>query len=454
MSQFTALTDAFQGADGRRRLVGLIMLISAAFMAAPFPALGQETDQGVRVKVSYNDPEAGSTPAVGVAFSVTADDGTPVGDGVTDDEGVFFLTVESPGIYSVTIDPTTLPEGVGLRDPERVTATVTVDSGRAGSALFGLQVGDGPVGGDDSDTLRSVLQLTTEGIKLGLFLAMGAIGLSLIFGTTGLVNFAHAEMITWGMFIAFLVESFASSIGLLPDQRLVTIILGALTAIVVGGVTGWLMNRYIFRPLRLKGTSLIAQMVVTIGVGILARYIILYFFGGGSRFYRSVAGQRAIQIGVVDITPGDLTAVILSILVLVVVGLLLQRTRIGRAMRAVSDNRDLAESSGIDVQRVISQVWVAGGALAALGGVFIAQADQVLWEGGFRVLLLIFAGVTLGGLGTAYGALVGCLLIGLGIQLSTLFIPIELKNVGALVVMALVLLVRPQGILGRKERIG
>ncbi|MDH5293231.1 MAG: branched-chain amino acid ABC transporter permease, partial [Acidimicrobiia bacterium] len=273
-------------------------------------------------------------------------------------------------------------------------------------------------------------------------------------GTTGLVNFAHAEMITWGMFIVFLVEGFAEGIGLLPDQKLLTIALGALAALVVGGATGWLMNRFVFAPLRRKGTPLISQMVVTIGFGILARYVILYFFGGSSRFFKSVSGQSAISIGVVDITPSDLIAVILSIVVLVIVGLLLQRTRIGRAMRAVSDNRDLAESSGIDVQRVISQVWSAGGALAALGGLFLAQADQVLWEGGFRVLLLIFAGVTLGGLGTAYGALVGCLLIGLGVQLSTLFIPIELKNVGALLVMAVVLLIRPQGILGRKERIG
>jgi len=431
------------------------MLVAAFVMSVPFPALGQESDQGVRVRLQYQDAESGeNVPAVGVVFSVTQEDGTPVGDGATDDNGEFFLAVESAGRFNLTIDPTTLPAGVTLRDPERATLTVTVDAGRAASALFGLQSGEGGAGADESDTLRRVLQLTTEGIKLGLFLAMGAIGLSLIFGTTGLVNFAHAEMITWGMFIVFLVEGFAEGIGLLPDQKLLTIALGALAALVVGGATGWLMNRFVFAPLRRKGTPLISQMVVTIGFGILARYVILYFFGGSSRFFKSVSGQSAISIGVVDITPSDLIAVILSIVVLVIVGLLLQRTRIGRAMRAVSDNRDLAESSGIDVQRVISQVWSAGGALAALGGLFLAQADQVLWEGGFRVLLLIFAGVTLGGLGTAYGALVGCLLIGLGVQLSTLFIPIELKNVGALLVMAVVLLIRPQGILGRKERIG
>jgi branched-chain amino acid transport system permease protein len=126
----------------------------------------------------------------------------------------------------------------------------------------------------------------------------------------------------------------------------------------------------------------------------------------------------------------------------------------GKAMRAVSDNRDLAESSGIDVQRVIRFVWVLGGALAGLGGVFIGLSEQGSWNIGFRILLLIFAAVILGGLGTAYGALVGAVIVGIGIQVSTLFVPTELKNVGALVLLILVLVFRPQGILGRKERVG
>jgi branched-chain amino acid transport system permease protein len=134
--------------------------------------------------------------------------------------------------------------------------------------------------------------------------------------------------------------------------------------------------------------------------------------------------------------------------------MVLQLTRVGRAMRAVSDNRDLAASSGIDVQRVIRWVWVAGAALAALGGVLLGQSDVIRWDAGSNVLLLMFAGVTLGGLGTAYGALVGCLLVGLGIQLSTLFVASELRSVGALLLMAVILLIRPQGILGRKVRIG
>jgi branched-chain amino acid transport system permease protein len=156
----------------------------------------------------------------------------------------------------------------------------------------------------------------------------------------------------------------------------------------------------------------------------------------------------------VAVTPKDLIAMAVTLATLIGVGLTLQLTRAGRAMRAVSDDRDLAESSGIDVQRVIRWVWVAGAALAALGGVMLGQSDTIRWDIGSQILLLLFAGVTLGGLGTAYGALVGSLLVGVGIQVSTLFLPSELRTIGALVLMAVVLLVRPQGIMGRKERIG
>jgi branched-chain amino acid transport system permease protein len=158
--------------------------------------------------------------------------------------------------------------------------------------------------------------------------------------------------------------------------------------------------------------------------------------------------------GPIRIAPKDIIMVALSIIVLIAVGLMLQRTKIGKAMRAVSDNRDLAASSGIDVQRVILFVWLLSGALATLGGVFLGLGEQVTWDMGFTLLLLMFAGVILGGLGTAYGALVGSLVVGMFVQLWSLFFSPELKNVGAFIVLIVVLLVRPQGILGRRERIG
>ncbi|MFZ9840652.1 MAG: branched-chain amino acid ABC transporter permease, partial [Candidatus Nanopelagicales bacterium] len=132
----------------------------------------------------------------------------------------------------------------------------------------------------------------------------------------------------------------------------------------------------------------------------------------------------------------------------------LLKSQLGKASRAVADNPALAASSGIDVERVIMVVWILGAFLAGYGGIMMGLNQGVQWIMGSDVLLLIFAAVTLGGLGTAYGAIVGSLIVGLFIQLSTLIIPTELKYVGALVVLILILLVRPQGIMGRRERIG
>jgi neutral amino acid transport system permease protein len=149
-----------------------------------------------------------------------------------------------------------------------------------------------------------------------------------------------------------------------------------------------------------------------------------------------------------------LVITLLSLLVLAGVGLLLRRTRAGKAIRAVSDNRDLAESSGIDVSRVILNVWLLAGGLAALGGVFFGLAQLVSWDMGFKLLLLMFAAVILGGLGTAYGVIVGSLVVGIVAQVSTIWFPVELQNAWALIVLILILLVRPQGVFGQRERVG
>ena len=445
------------------RLSAVLVLVSlAAIWLAPVPGIAQEAEQGARVRILANDPETDERiPVEGVRVLVLDRNEAMVGEGVTDAEGTVEIAVSVPSVYRVEVDVTTIPEGISLQSPDDIAREVNVQAGRFAQAIFQLAVGEGGGGGPVGIgiSLRRVLQLSTEGIKLGLFLAMAAIGLSLIFGTTGLVNFAHAELVTWGMLVAYFFN--VIGLGALFGEDAPWILGGGvdlftstLLAMVLGGAIGWAADAGVFAPLRRRGTGLIAQMVVTIGLGIFIRYIFLYIFDGTGRFFRSYPGQQTIRLGLVEVTPKDLFAMAVAVLALVGVGMILQLTRVGRAMRAVSDNRDLAASSGIDVQRVIRWVWVAGAALAALGGVLLGQSDVIRWDVGSNVLLLMFAGVTLGGLGTAYGALVGCLLVGLGIQLSTLFVASELRSVGALLLMAVILLIRPQGILGRKVRIG
>jgi branched-chain amino acid transport system permease protein len=449
----------------RAVLRGALLAAAALFALIPVAALAAQSGGAITTTISYADPDTGEkVAAVGVSITVLTEDGEVVGTAVTDDDGIFLLSVPGAGIYAVELDPSTLPEGIVLKNPDRNPATVKVEAGQVSRSIFSTRTGEGAAdeGGGGGITIRQVAQLTLEGIKLGLFLGMGAIGLSLIFGTTGLVNFAHGEMIGWGMLVAYFFNfwGFAGAIGFMegwpaPFGAGVNLIFATLFAIVGGIFLGWTFDKLVFAPLRRRGVSIISQMVVTIGLGLLLRYVYLFIFRGTPRFFKDFTAQQAIEwIPLVDITPKDAITGILSVIVLIGVGLFLIRARMGKAMRAVSDNRDLAESSGIDVQRVIRFVWVLGGALAGLGGVFIGLSEQVSWNIGFRILLLIFAAVILGGLGTAYGALVGALVIGVGIQVSTLFIPTELKNVGALILLILVLVIRPQGIMGRKERVG
>jgi branched-chain amino acid transport system permease protein len=302
--------------------------------------------------------------------------------------------------------------------------------------------GSGATGG--SSTFDRFLQLTVDGLVFGLVIALAAIGLSLVYGTTQLVNFSHGELVTLGALSAY----FFSSILGLP------FILAAAMAVLVCGVFGGLQDGLLWRRLRKRGTGLIAMLVVSIGFGILVRYIYLFFFGGNTRQFNTYVGQAGINIGPVLITPKAIVGSLIAIFFLLLAAFWLLKTKNGKASRAISDNPALASASGIDVERVINRVWIYGAALAALSGILYSLSTGVSWIQGYQLLLLIFAGVTVGGLGTAFGAIVGSLIVGVLIQVSTLVVPPELKNVGALVILIVILMVRPQGILGRRERVG
>jgi branched-chain amino acid transport system permease protein len=411
----------------------LLVAAVAAALATLVPGVAQAAGEQIRGTLTTS----ASGPISGVTITVKTPSGETVDSVETDDNGRFSVDLPGPGEYVVSLDAASLPDGVKVGEGGD-TRTVTVDPGRRLPVNFGLT--DGSSGG----TGRVLaVQLFVDGLRFGLLIAMCAVGLSLIFGTTGLTNFAHGELVTLGAVVAFFINSHG-----------VPLIAAALIAIVVGGLVGAANELGLWRPLRRRGTGLVAALVVSIGLSLAARYLIQTFYGGRSNAYIDYQSQLARNYGVFTLTDRDLYSIIISVIVLIGVAVMLQRTRIGKAMRAVADNRDLAASSGIDVNRVILVVWVMGGALAALGGVLLGLSDQVQWDMGFRLLLLMFAGVTLGGLGTAYGALVGSLIVGVFVQMSTLVIPDDVKYVGGLLLLIVILVIRPQGILGSRARIG
>ncbi|WP_051210338.1 branched-chain amino acid ABC transporter permease [Rathayibacter toxicus] len=297
----------------------------------------------------------------------------------------------------------------------------------------------------DDAVWMTVWPKVVTGLIFGLLIALAAIGASLIYGVTGLNNFAHGELVTFGALMAYLFS------GLLGLPALLAIPI----AVVLGGALGFAQDRVLWKPLRKKGTPLVPLMIVTIGLSLALRYLFVFFFGADRlTLPNSAAPFVTVPALGISLKFTDIVGAIVGIICIVSVAYLLTKTRIGKAMRAVSDDRALASASGINVEGVICFVWSLSGALAALAGVYIGYYQSLRWDTGASILLLIFAAITLGGLGSAYGALVGSLVIGLMMNISTIWIPENLKYVAPLLLMIIILLVRPQGILGRKERVG
>jgi neutral amino acid transport system permease protein len=381
------------------------------------------------------------TLLAGVRVQALDASGRQVASTTSNTSGRWELTVPTEGEYTFRIDRQSLPPGVTVLQGEVVRdvapGTLSLVVFRFGAQRAGLQ----------TSASATVLRVLVDGIRFGLVIGITGVGLSLIFGTTGLTNFAHGELVTIGAVLAWTLNV---TFGL-------QLVWATLLAIVAGAALGAATDLAIWRPMRRRRAGLIAQLVISIGLALALRYLVLIYFGGRSESFADYTNQVERNYGFVSITDKDLATIVISLVVLVGVALLLQRTRIGKAMRAVADNRDLAASSGINVERVVLFVWMLAGALAALGGVLFGLSElggTVQYEMGFSLLLLMFAGVILGGLGTAYGALLGCLVVGVLVQVSAQVIPVDLKYLGGLAVLIVILVIRPQGLLGSRARIG
>lgn len=454
--------------SSRRAHRSLLALLAALFLGlfgADHVAAQDDDDppEGTQGNLQYrsDDPEVEDrVPIEGAEVIIYSAELSPdgraiveVGDevarGASGAEGAFSIDLPAAGDYAAEIQLETLPDGVELVDEERGQLPLRLTEDQRKNLLFNLAEGDAAESArtrEGDGRLERGARLSLEGLKFGLIIGMCAIGLSMIFGTTGLVNFAHSEMITFGAVIAFW---FNVTVGM-------HLISATVLAMIVGGMAAALLDLLLWRPLRKRGVGLVSMMIISIGLAILIRYTILYQFGDRTRAYADYAVQTEplLEVGPLSIVPKDAVIILASAGILLGVSLALRLTKLGKAMRAVSDNPDLAASTGIDVNRTITLVWMLGGVLVTLGGVFQALSEQVNWQNGFQLLLLVFAAVTLGGLGTDFGVIAGSLVIGVFVYVSTLWIAPELKNVGALVVLILILMVRPQGIFGRRERIG
>ena len=388
------------------------------------------------------DGSTSRTPVEGVTINVLKADGTPIGEAVTGKDGLCTISVPSRDDYVIELNLSTLPDGLTLIAAEKQKVAVNRDLFTTNTKRVTFFTGESANAGASAS--ERILQRLSDGIRLGLIIAMCSVGLSLVFGTTGLTNFAHGEMVTFGGLVAFYFNVILE----------IPILISGPVVILMGGLFGLLLNWGIFARLTKRGVTLLSQLVVTVGLSLMLRNIYLFQFGGRTKQLSSYSKQVNLEIGPIGITPRDLTTAILGVIILVSVALFLQRSRLGKAIRAVSDNVQLASATGIDTRKVIKIVWFAGGALAATGGIFRGLDEQVSFSMGSDLLFLMFAGITLGGLGSAFGALIGGFFIGIFVEMSSLYFPSELKVAPALFILIVMLVVRPQGLLGKSQRVG
>jgi len=285
-------------------------------------------------------------------------------------------------------------------------------------------------------------QLVINGVITGTILALTGVGATLVFGIQRIANFAHGEYLTFAAYLGLVLNA---SLG----QNLIVATFGAVigTALLALG-----LHYLVLRPLR--GRGLVAMSLITVGIGLMLRDVV--FLVAGPQIRQLAIDQSAVyDLGIVRISPGQAVAIGITLVVAPALAIFLSSTGTGKAMRAVADNRDLAAISGIDIDRIGAYVWILAGGLAGIGGILFAVVQGTFDPNlGYQVLFLIFTTVVLGGIGSAYGALVAGLVLGLIMELSTWSglaggLEPRFKPLLAFVTLILLLLYRPQGLFGK-----
>jgi neutral amino acid transport system permease protein len=286
--------------------------------------------------------------------------------------------------------------------------------------------------------IHDVSQRGINGLSLGAIYALGAVGLTLVYGILKLVNFAHGDFLTFGAYMAYLVNVTWE----LP------LVFGLVFAIATTALLGIGLEKVMWGPMRGRGAGMLQLLLMAIGLAFVIRYGIQFVWGTE---LRQLDVNRSDTVNFLDLRVGrtQLIVIVVGFVTLIATGLMLRLTLLGKRMRALSDDLDLAETSGIDTSRVILYTWLFAAGLAGLAGVFAAAITQLQPELGFEFLLPIFAAVVLGGIGNAFGALSAGILLGVVIEWSTFFVAPGLKLAVGFLILIIVLIIRPQGILGQ-----
>lgn len=302
-----------------------------------------------------------------------------------------------------------------------------------------------------------MLQTLADGLVIGSVVALGAVGLSLVFSIVRFANFAHGDLLAWGAYLAFTALALVTAAGVEAAPigpfsfgwPLVAALAGAMAATALLSLA---LDTALFRRLRAQGA--ITLVIASFGAALALRNGLLFTYGGVPRYYGD-ALQIALPLvprdvwGGLRVTPDQLLVLGLTVLAVVGLHLFLAKSTLGRAMRATAMNPALARVAGIDPERVLRATWLIGGALAALAGVFAGLTVQLRPTLGLDLLLPLFAAVILGGIGSLAGAVVGGLVVGIAESIAVGLVGAEWRAAAAFAVLVAILLVRPNGLFGQ-----
>ncbi|MEJ2210102.1 MAG: branched-chain amino acid ABC transporter permease [Anaerolineae bacterium] len=305
------------------------------------------------------------------------------------------------------------------------------------------------------------LDLSIYGIAQGSIYALIALGYTLVYGILRMINFAHSEVFMSGPFIAYFVAVAVDNAGLMGDSTwIIGLLIVMLVAMIVSTTVAVLLERIAYRPLR-RAPRLV-PLITAIGASFFLQYTFLGLFGSGIRGYpeiEALKGRMMIPGTNVPILKTQLLVIVAAFFMLAILYIFVQRTKMGKAMQAVSEDKDAAALMGIDVDRVIVVTFVVGGALAGAAGIFyVLLFRQVHFFMGFFPGLKAFTAAVLGGIGNVTGAMLGGLFLGIAESLFPNLVldglgipaPYQLKDALAFVLLVLVLIFRPTGILGER----
>ncbi|MBN2372405.1 branched-chain amino acid ABC transporter permease [bacterium] len=299
-------------------------------------------------------------------------------------------------------------------------------------------------------------ELIVYGIILGSIIALGSIGLTLIWGITDLFNCAHGDQITVGAYTAFVFTSLFSNMGILqgkvgPFSFCWGVLLAFIPAVIISVVLALIIDRWVYKPLRHSGAHFITSFIASIGVAWVLRGFIYIIWGADFHFYSSGLRTVAFLPLGIKLRIDEIFIVVIAWMAVALVYLFLAKTKKGKALRALADNPGLARISGIDTEYMIKWAWGIAGTLIAIAGILYGIETQLRPEMGWIFLLPLFAAIILGGKGSITGALIGGLLLGIAQQVSTAWLLPTYKPAIAFIIMIAVLIFRPKGIFGRRH---